>query len=63
MSNHNHIRALLAHYASGGIRKGEVTHVEVQHDDGCALLAGGACDCEPTVVTGPAVDRKHGGRP
>jgi hypothetical protein len=63
MSEHNHIRAVLTHYANGGARKGKVTHVEVQHDNECALFAGGACDCGPTVATGPAVDRKHGRRP
>jgi hypothetical protein len=56
----NYVRLLLAHYLNGGIRRGEVNVVEVLHDDWCSIFNGGACDCDPIVVSSPAVDRKYG---
>jgi hypothetical protein len=42
---------------------GGVHHVEVRHDDDCDLLHGrGPCTCQPTVHTGPAIDRKYRNR-
>ena len=32
------------------VHPGQVTVVEVRHDPGCPLLAGGACTCAPDVV-------------
>ena len=32
------------------MKRGTVKHVEVQHDTGCAIFQGGACDCHPTIT-------------
>lgn len=29
--------------------QGQVTHVAVEHEDGCAHWSGAPCDCEPVV--------------
>jgi hypothetical protein len=52
---HNHARKLQRLAAEGKLaaRPGVVRHVEVRHDDWCALLVlvqGGFCDCEPHIV-------------
>jgi hypothetical protein len=58
-----YLAVLLAHLQANDLEPG-VHHVEVQHDDGCALLTGtGSCDCAPAVLSGPVVDGKYDGRP
>lgn len=41
------------------LNKSGVHHVEVHHDDSCAHWSGGRCDCNPTIVSGKLIDRKH----
>ena len=36
---------------------GVVTHVEIQHDDGCAFWKGEACNCNPNVIFGKEPDK------
>lgn len=33
------------------LQPGDVLRVEVYHDDSCALWTGGACNCDPELVT------------
>jgi hypothetical protein len=56
-----YLDALVRHIQETGVEPGKVTHVEVRHDDDCAFWRRRPCDCEPSIVTGPAIDRKHGG--
>jgi hypothetical protein len=49
-TRHNYVRKQLRLIAEGklDVRPGELHHVEVRHDDWCALLVqGGYCDCNP----------------
>lgn len=32
-----------------GAQPGKVTHIDVYHDDWCAVFSGGACNCTPIV--------------
>ena len=44
------VKAGLLGLAAGTVRPGQVSIVEVMHDDHCSLLRGcGPCNCEPTV--------------
>jgi hypothetical protein len=58
---HNYMRKLMKM-----IEKGELPHtartandVDVYHDDWCAVLGGGYCDCDPDI----RVRRQPGGVP
>lgn len=45
-----YLARLLELWRSGRIAPGAVTHIDILHDAGCALLKGlTACDCEPDV--------------
>jgi hypothetical protein len=46
---HNYLPKLLALQQQGKIPAGRLTGVEVSHDDWCAFLKGGRCDCDPDV--------------
>jgi hypothetical protein len=49
---HNHIKKQLRLVAEGKlrVRPGQALHVEVAHDDWCALLVrGDYCDCDPDI--------------
>jgi hypothetical protein len=49
-TRHNYFKKQLRLVAEGKLtlRPGEVAHVDVLHDDWCALLVqGGYCDCDP----------------
>ncbi len=38
----------------GKLTKGALTHVDIAHDDWCALLThGGPCDCNPEIRLRP----------
>jgi hypothetical protein len=39
--------------ANLNIRPGTVNHVDIRHDDGCAVFGGGYCDCDPDVELRP----------
>lgn len=41
--------------ATAGLRlaAGTFQHVNVYHDEWCAMLAGGVCNCSPDVLLGP----------
>jgi hypothetical protein len=48
--------------AAGAQQGPGVYHVEVRHDAWCDLLHGrGPCNCNPTVQSGAAINRKYGG--
>ena len=38
-----------------------VHHVEVHHDDDCAIWSRGVCSCDAVIASGDAVDEKHEG--
>jgi len=43
------------------LRRPGVPHGESRHDDDCSHWGvGGTCDCDPTVLGGPGVDRQYG---
>jgi len=48
-AEHNYIAKQLRLIASGvlDVPAGEVAEVLVYHDDGCPLLSGGTCRCDP----------------
>jgi hypothetical protein len=52
-------RLLARHLAGTKFDKGTVKHVEVLHQDDCGIWHDRLCDCEPKVVSGPAIDRKY----
>ncbi len=55
----NYLRVLAAHLAASPELRGKVGHVEIRHDDFCAHWLGRPCNCNPQVLTGPAIDRKY----
>ena len=46
----NYFSRLLKAGAHGTFQPGTVTVINVVHDDGCPLLRGGACNCEPDIT-------------
>lgn len=49
-AEHAYIPLVLAHAAELELQPGHLVHVQVLHDDWCALLADtGPCNCEPEV--------------
>ena len=48
---HRYVARLLALVAAGEIPlwPGQVTHVDVYHDDVCPALSGGVCECDAVV--------------
>jgi hypothetical protein len=56
-----YVPLVLEHLERIGFLPSEVHHVEIAHEDDCRRPDGGPCGCTPRVVSGPAVDRKHGG--
>lgn len=49
-TDHNFLRKVRALIAAGTISGGPgLTEVDVYHDDGCGIFAGGRCDCDPVV--------------
>jgi len=52
----NYIRALKAAIRSGKLKTaaGQVVHIDVAHDDWCAIFKGGICNCDPEVSFRPA---------
>ncbi len=64
MSDKRHTRSVVVekHLEENPPVPGTVFHVELRHDEWCAIWAAeGPCDCQPDVVTGPLIDRKYGG--
>lgn len=55
-----YLALVLAHLEAQRPKPGTFVHVEVRHDDDCALWDGGDCNCEPEIETGQRVDRKYG---
>ena len=43
---HNYEIALQAAMDAGVLKPGQVSNVDVAHDDDCAIYDGGFCDCE-----------------
>ena len=54
---------LKTHLKNIPLRKGVVTVIEVRHDSHCLAPEGGDCCCTPDIVSGPAIQRKHGVEP
>mgnify|MGYP006919379143 CR=1 FL=1 len=52
-------RLLARHLAETKVDTGAVKHVEVLHENDCGIWHDRVCDCEPKVVSGPAIDRKY----
>lgn len=52
----NYLKDILKTISIGQIQTqpGQVTHVEVLHDDDCPFLQGGECTCKPEVRTYPS---------
>jgi hypothetical protein len=44
-------------FEAGQLEPGEVSKVEIAHDDACSIWSGDLCDCAPTIRIQP-VDRK-----
>jgi hypothetical protein len=55
----NYIAPLRHHLANSPPPNG-LRHIEVLHDDWCAFFKQRPCDCNPEIVSGPAVDAKYG---
>jgi len=51
---------VIEHARQLGIGPDAHVHVEVRHDDDCAHWRYRPCDCEPQVVSGPAIDARWG---
>ena len=47
---HNYIRKLRRLQKQGKIPKGEVTDVDIAHDDWCKIFTGGYCNCNPEIT-------------
>ena len=45
----NYLGQILELYARGAFEPGSIVHINVAHDDGCAIFAVGVCDCQPDV--------------
>jgi hypothetical protein len=45
----NYVPKLVALWQQGRIAVGRLSHVEIAHDDGCAIFEGRCCDCDPEV--------------
>jgi hypothetical protein len=59
----NYWSAVFKHIQGKQIDGGTVHHIEVLHEDDCSFWAGKPCDCDPTIVSGEAVDKKYRGTP
>lgn len=55
-----YVRVLREHFRHAPTAEG-VTHVEIYHDDWCGVFKGLFCDCEPEIVSGPAIQEKYEG--
>lgn len=60
-SRPRYLDALRRHLEENEIEPGELHHVEIRHDDGCAHWEGDACDCDPDVESGTRIRRKYEG--
>ena len=56
-----YLKAIERHLRATGIEPGRIVHVEVRHDDDCAVWRREPCDCEPVIETGARVDQRYGG--
>lgn len=56
---HNYLPMVMRHAEEMQMDPGSIHHIETQHDDNCRFWSGGFCDCSPTIVSGPAVDKKY----
>ncbi len=45
-----YLARIVALYAAGGLRRGQVHQVDVLHDDWCPRLRGGDCQCTPDLA-------------
>lgn len=52
----------LAHHLKETSFSPGVHHLDILHDDDCGIFQGHACDCEPSIVSGPLIDAKYEGR-
>lgn len=55
-----YLKVLLEHLRLVPLEKG-VTHIDVYHDDACAIFDGNPCNCEPSVASGPLVQSRYEG--
>lgn len=46
---------LCEHHRGRGDVKPGLYSSRVEHDDWCGLLKGGACNCSPTIISGPPI--------
>lgn len=53
-TRHNYYPKVLALWNAGAVPRGSVRHVDILHDDSCAVFTGGYCDCDPDVRVGPS---------
>lgn len=53
----NYVGQVLELYGRGEAPAGELTHVDIYHDDWCNIWAGGACNCTPIVRARPPAPR------
>lgn len=42
----------------GLLEPGKLHHVYISHKANCPIWAGGACNCSPAILSGPAVNAK-----
>ncbi len=51
----NYQKAILEAWQDGHLspQAGQVTHLDIYHDDNCAIFRGGPCDCDPAIFQRP----------
>ena len=54
----NYLRILEEHLRNVEFAAG-IHHVEIFHDDWCAVFEGDTCNCTPEVASGPMIDAKY----
>ncbi|MEQ1857240.1 MAG: hypothetical protein ABL963_12250 [Longimicrobiales bacterium] len=61
MTPRDHLADVLKkHLESADLEPGRVHHIELRHSSNCGHWKGEACDCQPSIVSGPPIDQKHG---
>ena len=49
----NYVKKLDMMLEAGAIPKGEISQVDIYHDDGCSVFSKGFCDCNPDITVKP----------
>lgn len=53
----NYLPLLHEHHRARGAVAPGVYSTRVEHDDDCGLFRDAPCDCDPTIVSGPPMNR------